>query len=405
VRRSIGESVGLRSSAFAAAAGAAVFLVCCLVVRGGLLDPAPYGDIHLYRDYAHRMAAGEWPYRNFFDEYPPLAQPLFYVVSLLPGTYAPGFKWTMALFGAGSIMLLVAALHSLRASRLRVAAAVAVAAVAPLVVGPIFLNAYDLWPAFLTAAALLAFVRRRERAAYVLLALAVAAKVYPLAVLPIALIATWDRGGRDGVRRAVAWFVGALVLVHVPVAIAGPGGLRFSYWVQLKRGLEVESLGGSVLLALERLGLMTLRVGTESPGSTDVLGGLAKAVGTLTSLAEVTAIVLVAWLYWRRRRRPVVAVAAAVLGVVAFGKVFSPQYVDWLVPLVPAAGPVAAAGTLAVLGLTHVVFDRFHASGGPGGRPYQSALVWWALARNLVVVALYGWLVVRLARRPNSRIP
>ena len=47
---------------------------------------------------------------------------------------------------------------------------------------------------------------------------------------------------------------------------------------------------------------------------------------------------LVAWLFWRRKRRPLVAAAAAVLGFVAFGKVFSPQYVDWLVPLVPAAG-------------------------------------------------------------------
>ena len=167
--------------------GAALFLVSCLVIRGGLLDSAPYGDVHLYREYGQNMAHGQWPY-TFFDEYPPLAQPLFWFVTLLPGSYAAAFKWTMALLGAGSVALLVAALASVRASRTRIVVAAATAGVAPLFVGRIFLNAYDLWPTFLVAAALVAFVRRHERAAYVLLALGVAAKVYPVVLLPLALV-------------------------------------------------------------------------------------------------------------------------------------------------------------------------------------------------------------------------
>jgi hypothetical protein len=394
-----------REAVLAAAAGAVLFLVCCLVVRGGPLDAAPYGDVHLYRLYGQHMAHGEWPYRDFFDEYPPLAQPLFYAVTLLPGSYEPGFRWTMAVLGAAAVVALVAALAAVSALRIRIAAAVLVAGVSPLLIGPIALNAYDLWPAFLTAAALLAFVRRRERTAYVLLALAVAAKLYPAVLLPLALIETWERGGRERVRRALAWFVGVLLLVHLPPAIMGPGGLRYSYWVQLKRGLELESLGGAVLLALNRLGLLHLRAAAESPGSTNAVGRLADALGALTSVAEVAAVLLVAWLYWRRNRRPLVAAAAAVLGFVAFGKVFSPQYVDWLVPLVPAAGPVAAAGTALVLVLTHVVFDRFHAPGGPNGAAYKDSLTWWVLARDLAVVGLYALLVVRLWRRPASRTP
>jgi hypothetical protein len=58
-----------------------------------------------------------------------------------------------------------------------------------------------------------------------------------------------------------------------------------------------------------------------------------------------------------------------------------------------------------VLGLTHVVFDRFHAPGGPSGEAYKHALAWWVLARDLLVVALYGLLVARLARRPPTRAP
>ena len=42
-----------------------------------------------------------------------------------------------------------------------VATAVAVFALSPLLVGSIYLNAYDLWPAFLLAAALALFVREK----------------------------------------------------------------------------------------------------------------------------------------------------------------------------------------------------------------------------------------------------
>jgi hypothetical protein len=393
-------AAGRRWSVLAGAFGAVLFLVCCAFVRGGLFDSAPYGDVHLYGTYAARMAAGKWPYGDFFDEYPPLAQPLFLVVHALPGGYAHAFRWTMALFGACAVALLVASLASTGASRRRLALAAATAGISPILIGPIALNSFDFWPALLVSAALLAFIRRHERAAYVLLALAVAAKVYPVVLLPLALIETWERGGRVLLRRAAIWFAGPLLLVQLPFAIAGPGGLRYSYWIQLKRGLEVESLGGAVLLALDRLGLHHVELRAEAPGSTNVAGSLAGAIATVSSLVALAAVLLVAWRYLHGRREPLVAAAAAVVGFIAFGKVLSPQYVDWLVPLVPAAGAAASAVLLATLALTHVVFDRFHDPGGPGGTDYKAGLAWWVIARDLVLVALYVLLVLRLRRRP-----
>ena len=55
--------------------GALLFLASCALVRGGLFDSARYGDAAYYGHYAHEMASGKWPYRDFFDEYPVLAQP------------------------------------------------------------------------------------------------------------------------------------------------------------------------------------------------------------------------------------------------------------------------------------------------------------------------------------------
>lgn len=372
----------------AAVAGAALFVLSCLLVAGGPLGSVPYGDVYLYAHYSHLMAQGHWPYRDFFDEYPPLAQPLFLAVRALPGSFEPAFRWTMTAFGALAVFLLVRTLATLR--RPQWVAAVA-AGIAPILVGPIFLNAFDLWPALLVSAAMYAFVTRHERAAYVLLALAVAAKVYPVVLLPVALVETWRLGGRGAARRALGWFVAVLVLVNLPFAIMGPGGLRYSYWVQLKRGLEVESLAGALLLACHHATLVASL-------STNVAGGLANALATVTSLVAAAAVLLVVWLQHRHGGTVLVAAVAAVVAFVAFGKVFSPQYVDWLVPLVPAAGAVASVLLVAVLVLTHVVFDRFHAPGGPNGAHYKAALEWWVLARDLLLVALYAWLVARLRR-------
>ncbi len=383
-----------RYAILAAALGGMLFLACSLVVKGGPLDSAQYGDVTYYGHYAHLMREGQWPYRNFFDEYPPLAQPLFLGVDLLPGPFFSTFKWTMSVFGMVALALLVFTLASVGVSRLRIAAAALVAGVAPLAAGPIYLTTYDLWPAMLTTGALLAFVRRHERLTYVLLALAVGAKVYPAVLLPIALIESWERGGRDLARRGLVWFVGVLFLVHLPFAIAGPGGLRFSYWVQMSRGLEVESLGASVLLVLNRLGIHHVALRDEA--STNAVGALPNAIGAVSSVLLVVAVLSVAWLYLRRRRSPLLAAPAAVLAFVVFSKVFSPQFVEWLGTLVPAAGLVASGLVVVVLVLTRIEFQHF-VTGHATIDEWARSLTWWVFARDLVVVALFGLLVARLA--------
>jgi len=380
--------------------GAGLFFLSCALVRGGLFDNARYGDAELYGHYAHRMASGEWPYRDFFDEYPVLAQPLFYVVKLLPGSFISSFRWTMAVCGAAAVVLMV---FAMRGPLYRVVVAAAVAGFSPLLVGPVFLNTYDLFPALLTIAAVLALLRRRERTGYVLIALAVAAKVYPIVLLPIALVGTWERGGRDAVRRAGLWVAGVLVLVHLPFAVAGPGGLRFSYWVQVKRGLESESLGGGILLVLDRLGVYSVTLRDKAPGSRDAVGALPDSLAALSSLAILAAVAGVTLLYLRGRRDLLVGAAAAVTAFVAFNKVLSPQYMAWLMPLVPAAG-VVEAGVLAVaFALTHAEFNRFSQPHG-SVEHWGQVLSWWILARDLVLLALFVLLAVRLrvGARPRS---
>jgi uncharacterized membrane protein len=371
--------------------GALVFIACCLAVDQGLREPALYSDVHVYARYADEMAAGNVPYRDFFDEYPPLAQPVFLLARVAgAGHYALAFKALMALFGLGALTCAVVTLRALRVSSARTVTAVAVIAASPVLVGPLFLNAYDLWPAFLLSAALMLLVLDRPLLAFGVLGAAVAAKVYPVAVLPLALLYVEQRLRRS----ALLSFAGIVVLAHLPFAVLGPGGLRESYWLQAKRGLELNSLGGAFLLAFSNP-----KLGNESPGSLNVLGGAADAIAVVSSVLVLAAIGAACIAFARSRRGPnelVLAATAAVAGFVAFNKVFSAQYVDWLVPLAPLAGVTASAATVVVLALTRAVFS--HRAGIQAG----TDAVWLLLLRDACVIVLTVFLLAscRNVRRP-----
>jgi uncharacterized membrane protein len=319
------------------------------------------------------MLGGQIPYRDFFDEYPPLAQVVF-----LAARSALAFKLLMTAFGVGIVWLLATVYRS----RL----AVAVFAVSPLLVGSIYLNAYDLWPAFLLAVSLGLALRRKCVWSLAVLGLAVAAKVYPIAVLPLLLLHV-DREAR---RRGLLAFVGVLVVTHLPFAALGAGGLKESYRLQATRGLELNSLGSSILLALGHRQLEN-----QPPGSLNVVGGTADAVATVSTLLVLAAIVAATWLYARGRLPFLTACAAAVAGFVAFDKVFSAQYAEWLAPLAPLGGLVAAALATAALVLTHAVFSHRSAIA-------EQREVGWLLARNAVCVALFVVLLLRAWKRANA---
>jgi uncharacterized membrane protein len=355
-----------------AAAGGLVFVVACLLVPHGLLSTSLYSDVHVYSDYAHRMTSGQVPYRDFSNEYPPLALPF-----ILAAHSVLLFKLLLVACGLGIVALLAFVFRSVWA--------VAVFAVSPLLVGPIYLNAYDLWPAFLLTAALALFVRGRPTWAFAVLGAATAAKIYPAAVLPIALLFV-PRARR---LQGLVWFAGVFVLVHLPFLVLGPGGVRYAYTVQARRGLELNSLGASLLLVTGHRPLAN-----QAPGSLNVIGGSARAVAAVSTVLVLAAIAFATWRYARSRLPFLTACAAAVTGFVAFDKVFSAQYVVWLAPLAPLAGAAASAVTVAVLGLTRAVFSHRAAL----AEQHDVGLL---VARNLLVVVLYGFLV--LPPRWNSR--
>jgi uncharacterized membrane protein len=301
----------------------------------------------------------------------------------------------MALCGAGMLVLVALLLSRLGVSALRLWSALLLLALAPVALGPISLNTYDAFPALLTVVALVSLVAGFPVASFALLGVAFATKVYPVVLLPPALMHVWRTGGRALALRACAVFIAVAALIVVPFLALAPHGLMESFRAQAARGLQVESLGGSLLAVADRIGLYGASVvhRTGHAISYEVTGSLPRGVAVVSSALQVLAVALVAWLYLRRRDDPLrlaVAFAAAIAGFLAFTRFFSPQYLVWLLPFVVLLEPAAWALTAVALVLAQVWFFHYSDVFALGG------YVWLVLLRDLLILALFVVAVLAL---------
>jgi len=383
-----------RSTALRATALATPLLLGALAVpSGGLLRSAKFRDLHLYRQYGDALLAGHLPYRDVFVEYPPGAIPLFAGPSLAPGgAYDAIFKVLMTLCCIGAIYCVCFALERSGLAATAIWTAALFLALSPIALGPVSLNTYDAWPAFLTVAAVAALVAGRGRLALGLLGVAAAAKLYAILLVPVALVWLWREEGRRRVLQSVAAFVAVGVILVVPWLALSPGGVWDSLDAQVGRGLHTESLGASVLLAGARVGWYQAHVVSTTPAiSRDLAGGFPRGIAAATSVLAILAALAPAFVLLRRRVSPGLAFAASVAGFLAFTKVLSPQYVVWLIPLVPFGGVAAMLLLLAALALAQSWYFHYHDLWAVGPQ------AWTLLARNLVLLALYALLCYKLS--------
>lgn len=382
---------------------APVFLACSAVPTGGLFRERGYVDVDLYGTYAEGLLDGRLPYRDVFVEYPPGA-----FVALLPPAlvtddhYRSLFKIFMALVALVGLWCVARLLVELGVGKVRLALALGFVAVSPLLLGSVWLNSYDVWPAVLTVAALLALVLGVAAVGFACLGLAFTAKVYAVVlVVPAAMYVV----ARSGWRR-LGWCLGAFGLTTVltvgPFLAVSADGVWSSVRSQVERGLHVESLGASLLLVADRLSLYdaTVAAGSTAAESRDVTGSAADGLAAASSAAVVVAVVAV-WLAFARTRsdgqRLAVSFAAGVAAVLAFGKVLSPQYAEWLLFLVPlaAGAPGVSATALAATAflLARLWFHRYDELFA------VERTVWLVLLRDLALVACYAVLLSVLVRR------
>ena len=377
-------------------------------------------DLPIYEEYASMILDGQLPYRDFRIEYPPGALPMFLLPAVALGDardarwsppddagrrYHRAFDSLVFLLAAAMVTLTALTLSALRRPPHAQALSLAVVASSPLVIGHVFVERYDIWPAALTAAALAAAVRGRYRLGGAALGLGAAAKIYPALLVPVlVIVAARHRGVREAILSAAS-AVGAAAVVFLPFALASPSGTWEVVRSQLGGGLQVETLASSVLVmtrhAVEWLGALglpppsELTVRPEAHGlGRDVLAGPGVEATSTTMHVLLASVLFLLWLTLARskadpREDLVRYSAATVTAALVLGTVLSAQYVTWLIPLVPlVAGRRGTSATLCFVvaaGLTHAWFPSdayvsFLRDFDPGG----TALL---LARNLVLLA------------------
>jgi uncharacterized membrane protein len=391
--------VALRRSLPAAGLGVAVLAIVALSPPVDFLDRDVPADLRLYESFGERMVAGEIPYRDFYVDYPPGSVPAFFVPALADG-FPTAFRLEMFALAGVCVALVAVVLARTGAGTLRLYAAPLAAALAALPLRQVFFDRYDLWPTALLVAGLAAFVLGRPGTGGAALGVGAAAKIFPLVALPLVLV-------RRSRHEAVVGLLVAGAVVTLPFAALGPGGVRFTMLQQVKRPIQIETLGGSLLLVADRLGLTDVGV-VLSYGSHNIAGRIGSTVAAVQLVLLVAALVAVWLLHARGPRndgRLLTAVAASTVAFVVFGKVLSPQYLIWLAPIVPLAASsvwLPAVGTFfGAAVLTQLWFpSRF------GELVREGDVAWIVAGRNLVLVALFVALLVGLRpSRPGTPAP
>lgn len=380
-------------------------------------------DVLMYLQKAEALARGGVPYRDFAFEYPPLALLAMaapYFAWPWPGLDLGTYRWLFT--GWQSLLLVALVVVAARiADRLARdlpvadrAAAVRVVAVRLLVLAivaaPSLAWRYDLLPALLAAIAILLALEGRASLAGVLLGLGILAKVYPVVLVP-ALGAIWlapvDR------RRLAGFGAGMVATVAVGmlpvILLVGDRAWGFVTY-QADRGLELETVPAGLIL------LQGAWSGARVPltfdfGAVHVTGGAAGtylAIQPWLSLISFAALAALGVALSRRElrvagavhARTIVALAAAfILLLLVTNKVFSVQYIVWLLPLAALLSRgqfwlAALIGALSV-GIHPLFYKQLIAQDG--------AIVWLLNVRNGLVVALLAWVVATLVRGSFAR--
>jgi len=296
----------------------------------GVYTHACYSDIPpLY--YGRGLADGEVPYIGQSEdrqvEYPVLTGAVMWLTAqLVPSSDVPTdrSRWYFGINAIGLALAADVAVGETMALAGRRPWDAAMFALAPGLALAGTIN-WDLYAVALLALGMLAWAREKPVAAGVLIGLAAATKFYPLFVLGPLLVLCLRAGRMREFGKTLAAAVITWLAVNVPVLIVAPSGWARFYVFSKARGAD----WGSVWYMFEHFNV-------------PVLGN--PQLSTLNKLTEVffavacAAIAVLALAAPRRPRLPQLCflVLAAFLMT---NKVWSPQYVVWLVPLAVLARP------------------------------------------------------------------
>lgn len=365
------------------------------------------GDTLQYLSRVERILAAQFPYRDFPSEYPPLAFVPMLLPRLISGDRPDGYLWVFAfelalLASAVAVSLYWLASHGWSAEAPRNVLIAYVLGV--ITTAFVAVWRFDLFAAAASLFALTALARSHHGTAGLMLAVAVLAKLYAVVMLPVFLVALLVEHRWRGASRLVTVFVAAVLLAMVPIfLVAGQGAVSFLSY-QAERGLQVESVGGGLVLLAHAVTGLPVSV-LFGFGSWQLESSASGMVASISSVAMVIigAVLLIMCLARFRqeqrtdgavRRGSIVAYSVLMLlAAIITNKVLSPQYLVWLVPF----APLLRRGQIVLFVIICAVTIAIYPLGYHYLMDLRPELILILNGRNLLLVLLFGWLALESA--------
>ncbi len=322
----------------------ALFLIAHLGIFIGLfhtLYQTPYSATGIYFDYASKTLHGLLPYRDFSLEYPPFALVFFILPRFFASTwvrFSVYYQTEVLIFDLIGLFIIYLIARRLGKSPWKLLTVYTLAFVA---IGPIIGEQYDMFPAVLTLASIYFFWLRKDKTAWVLLALGTMTKFYPAVIAPVYLFYYLRNRHYTNFWGGILIFALVCLLIIAPFLVLSPDSIISLINYHSQRGLQLESTYGAFLLAGDKLGLT--HVGTTfNFGSWNLTGSLPDLCAKLSTYILAGLLLLSYWFIYRQMkpgksqftRLGAYSLLLVTITLVA-SKVFSPQYLIWLIPLLP----------------------------------------------------------------------
>ncbi len=319
---------------------AVLFLISCIAYL--LVVHAAGIETEVIRDRFHKNAEplfhGDMP----ATEYPPLAL-LFIAIPRIFGStewgYETAYVAQMFVFMVIGLLLTSRLARDLEFDERR---AMIAYALFTLLMLEFVLDRFDMIVMVFTLASLVMFIEKRHPLAFFLLACGTLLKVYPAMFFPVYMMFMWQgREFRESVIGAATFVLTGLAVIAFCLVFE-PDAITSFLGYNGDRPLQVESVAASLLYPLSMVGISDMCIqSAKDPGSfmsDNLRGALPDAVAAQLLPALVICVAAVWVVYFAttlRTRRGMAPMAVAcltcMLMFLTVNKVFSSQYLIWLI--------------------------------------------------------------------------
>ncbi len=302
-----------------------------------------------YFPYADALVNGILPYQPYNGlrwEYPPLA----YLFMVIPRLFTSDpFVYTLIYISMVLIVTLIglwlirkiAMKHDKNAKILMLGYTASV-----LFLVSFYFDRFDVIVVVITIAAIYLYMEKKYYWAFILLSIGMFIKLYPGLLLPFFLIPFLaNRDFKLGIR-CFSIFLAVSVLLIIPFIWMSPDTYLSFITYHTNRGIQIESVFSSFALMLELLGLTSMQT-ISSYGSFNLEGGITGVLSAISFPLIILSLILFAIVYYRKCmesddrdwgfKMVPMASLVVVLVFILFNKVFSAQYMIWIMGiLIPA---------------------------------------------------------------------